>query len=142
MAKPAVKALAPKQIGFLGFLSGISIKIVPGIIMGFMFHEHIERAIDYVLYHNVPVAQTSYQDPRGADTRIYTNENGERQLYVVTQGQNPQKVALDRDLLPLQSQLEEKLLQRYRNMNENQASDVLPFIESQKNIIYEKIKKK
>jgi IMP dehydrogenase/GMP reductase len=141
MAKPAAKSIAPKQTGVVALLSGVSLKIIPGIIVGFMFHEQIERAVDYILYHNVPVSETSYRDSRGADTKIYTNEKGERQLYIVAEGENQQKVAIDTDLLPVQKQLEERILQRYKKMTPEQAEKVVPFVDAQKKIIYGKLEK-
>jgi hypothetical protein len=141
MAKPATKSIGPKQKGILTIVSGLSLKFIPAFVMGVMFHSPAERLVDYFINHNVPVAETSYQDLRGADTAIYTNENGERQLYLVTEGENAQKVPIDRDLLPPESELEKRLLERYKQMQEEQARDIVPFLSKQQEIIYGKIRK-
>jgi len=88
----------------------------------------------------VPVAKTSYQDPRGVDIKIYTNENGERQTYIVTTGENSLKLPLDRHLLPPSEYLEPELVERYKNMSHKEAMQVQPFFEKRLEILYRKTK--
>jgi len=142
MAKPATKAIGKKQKGLLGLVTSSIFKVstLTGLILGFTAHEYIERLIDSVFYRNVPVAKTSYQDPRGVDIKIYTNENGERQTYIVTTGENSLKLPLDRHLLPPSEYLEPELVERYKNMSHKEAMQVQPFFEKRLEILYRKTK--
>jgi len=142
MAKPATNAVGKKQKGLLALATSISLKLLTGISIGFLFHEPIERVVDFVQYHNTPASKHSYQDTRGFDGKVYTNEYGERQTYIVTTGEEPQKIPIDKDLLPVNSELEKRLLERYQNMSPEEAKKVLPFLEKQKEIIYQKIESK
>jgi len=142
MAKPATKAIGKKQKGLLSIIANSILKpsLITGIIIGVGAHEYVERAIDTILYKNVPVAETSYQDPRGVDVKVYTNEHGQRQTYIVGNGENPVKVPFDKRVLPKKEYLEPALTERYKEMSAEEAEDVLPFAKKRLEIIYEKIK--
>jgi hypothetical protein len=113
MLKP-VPTIGKQNSGIVAAITSfMGMGTLTGILLGYSFSEHIDRGVDFFLYHNVPVAETSYQDPRAIDIKIMTNEKGERQTYVVTTGDKPKKVPICHDLLPTEEHLIPALKERY-----------------------------
>ncbi|MBW2994759.1 hypothetical protein KY312_00255 [Candidatus Woesearchaeota archaeon] len=138
------KAKTKKSKGLIGIILPAIFKVstLYGIIIGFTCQEYIERGIDYFLYRNVPVSQQSYQDPRAVDVKIYNNEIGERQAYLIANGREECRYALDKDLLPVQDKLEEMLAKRCKNMTPRQARQYLLSLGKQAEILKSKMEGK
>jgi hypothetical protein len=142
MAVITKNSVAPKQKGLFGLMGSFAFKYVTPFVVALTFHEDVERVFDYVLYHNVPVAVESYQDPRGLDTKVYTNEKGQRQTYMITTGETPQKIPICQDLLPAKYELEKRVLERYKSLTPEEAVDYVGFLKKQQEILSQKIGQK
>ena len=99
-------------------------------------------AFEYFLYRNVPVLSQSYQDPRAVDIKVYNNEVGERQTYVVVNGSDEKRYALDKDLLPVQDDFEDMILQRCKNMTPSQARQYIVSLGKQAEVLKSKLEEK
>ncbi|MGM5488390.1 MAG: hypothetical protein ACQESG_05565 [Nanobdellota archaeon] len=79
-------------------------------------HEFINRVEDYVLHHNISVEQNYFRDPRGLEIDLYTNEHGEREVYLL-HTESGKRLAIMEDMAPSTDAMLESLEARMDTMS-------------------------